>query len=68
MHFEACPCLEYCYVSPLSGHGAAWLARPSGGRKAVSSNLAGPTTLKTSAFCQQDAGVIIYTNDQRNLK
>lgn len=40
---SACPRRENIYVSPPSGRSAAWLARPSGGREVVSSNLTGPT-------------------------
>ncbi len=46
MCFPACPGPEYRYVSASSGRSAAWLARPSGGRKVASSNLAGPTNRK----------------------
>jgi hypothetical protein len=47
------------YISmyrPVSGRGAAWLARPSGGRKAVSSNLTGPTTTETARLVSGLAG------------
>ena len=43
MHFAACPCAQTRYESAVSGHSAAWLARPSGGREVESSNLSGPT-------------------------
>ena len=36
---------------PVSGRGAAWLARPSGGRKVESSNLSGPT-IENPPACQ----------------
>ena len=44
------PCApgEYEYEVPVSGRGAAWLARPSGGRKVGSSNLPGPTITDTA--------------------
>jgi hypothetical protein len=45
--------------APVSGYGAAWLARPSGGRKVVSSNLASPTTIETARPVQTGAGVSI---------
>ena len=56
MRFPACPCPEYRYVSRLSGRGAAWLARPSGGRKVASSNLAGPTNTETARLPHGRAG------------
>ena len=46
-----CPCdgPEYRYVSGhSSGHSAAWLARPSGGREVESSNLSGPTNTEAA--------------------
>jgi hypothetical protein len=46
MCFPACPGPEYQYEDRVSGRGAAWLARPSGGRKVESSNLSGPTNYR----------------------
>ena len=40
----------------VSGRGAAWLARPSGGRKVVSSNLTGPTITETARVPNGAAG------------
>lgn len=46
MRFPACPCRPLRYEVRVSGRSAAWLARPSGGRKVGSSNLPGPTKEK----------------------
>ena len=40
----------------VSGRGAAWLARPSGGRKVESSNLSGPTITDTARVPSSNAG------------
>ncbi len=59
MCFPACDGLETRYVSPRSGRSAAWLARPSGGRKVESSNLSGPTIIETARLPQGCAGVFV---------
>jgi hypothetical protein len=48
MCFLACPWRQTRYEDAVSGHSAAWLARPSGGRKVGSSNLPGPTNTDTA--------------------
>ena len=58
MRFTACPRPENRYVSASSGRGAAWLARPSGGRKVASSNLAGPTNTKPPAPARDAGGSV----------
>ena len=57
MCFPACPGTEYQYEDGVSGRGAAWLARPSGGRKVESSNLSGPTKLETARLLFGNAGI-----------
>ena len=57
MRLSACPGVEYQYEDRVSGRGAAWLARPSGGRKVESSNLSGPTKLETARLPFGSAGV-----------
>ena len=57
MHFCPCPRPQYRYVSGhSSGHSAAWLARPSGGREVESSNLSGPTNIETARLALRLAG------------
>ena len=56
MRLSACSGIEYQYVDGVSGRGAAWLARPSGGRKVESSNLSGPTTLENARLPFGSAG------------
>ncbi len=48
MCFRACHGRQTRYEDAVSGHSAAWLARPSGGRKVGSSNLPGPTITDTA--------------------
>jgi hypothetical protein len=57
MRLSTCPGLEYQYEDRVSGRGAAWLARPSGGRKVESSNLSGPTNRETARLPDGSAGV-----------
>ena len=57
MRLSTCPGLEYQYEDRVSGRGAAWLARPSGGRKVESSNLSGPTNIETARLPCGSAGV-----------
>ena len=57
MRFTACSGLEYQYEDRVSGRGAAWLARPSGGRKVESSNLSGPTKIEIARLPNGKAGV-----------
>ena len=57
MCLSACPGTEYQYEDGVSGRGAAWLARPSGGRKVESSNLSGPTKLENARLPFGNAGV-----------
>ena len=57
MCFPACSGLEYQYEDRVSGRGAAWLARPSGGRKVESSNLSGPTNRDSARLPYGSAGV-----------
>ena len=59
LRFPACPRPEYQYEDRVSGHSAAWLARPSGGRKVESSNLSGPTKSKTARLRDRSAGVFV---------
>ena len=49
---KICPChqLKFTPEPPLSGYGAAWLARPSGGRKVAGSNPASPTNSTLKGF------------------
>ena len=49
--------MEYQYEDGVSGRGAAWLARPSGGRKVESSNLSGPTNIDPARLPFGSAGV-----------
>src|SRR5690606_31939899 len=51
-----------------SGRGAAWLARPSGGRKVASSNLAGPTKSETPTPIPGWAFADGGTSDERNRR
>ena len=57
VRFTACSGLEYQYEDRVSGRGAAWLARPSGGRKVESSNLSGPTNKDPARLPRGSAGV-----------
>jgi hypothetical protein len=57
MCLSACSGLEYQYEDGVSGRGAAWLARPSGGRKVESSNLSGPTNKEYARLPLGSAGV-----------
>ena len=57
VRFTACSGLEYQYEDRVSGRGAAWLARPSGGRKVESSNLSGPTNRDSARLPYGSAGV-----------
>lgn len=56
MRISSCAVCEYQYEDRVSGRGAAWLARPSGGRKVVSSNLTGPTITETARLVLDLAG------------
>ena len=56
MRIPPCALCEYEYEGVMSGRGAAWLARPSGGRKVVSSNLTGPTITETARLAIGPAG------------
>ena len=64
MRFVPCPRPESQYVLPPSGRGAVWLARPSGGRKAASSNLAGPTNKEPLVPARGRAVLFITTEIQ----
>ena len=61
MRFPACPGLEYQYEDRVSGRGAAWLARPSGGRKVESSNLSGPTNKEIARLPFWQCGRFFYS-------
>jgi hypothetical protein len=56
MCFLACPRPQTRYEDAVSGHSAAWLARPSGGRKVGSSNLPGPTNTDTARMATWVSG------------
>ena len=43
--FRPCPRPRFPSERASSGYGAAWLARPSGGRKVAGSNPASPTKI-----------------------
>jgi hypothetical protein len=57
--FRACSCCESRYEVRVSGRSAAWLARPSGGRKVGSSNLPGPTKVKRPVLPVGHAGLFL---------
>ena len=42
-YIRPCPARDFAPEGDPSGYGAAWLARPSGGRKVAGSNPASPT-------------------------